>query len=324
MSKVVHQPLLVLAALLMGLGCATPTAEPQGTRASAATSPDLEDWELAAHRDTTGAYARFIEQHPDSDLIRQAEARLDDLVWQQADGTGTVGSYRAYLQAAAAEFWRKLGPHEIRLPGNHVDAARVRLAQEKQRLAALDFDPRWLIHRAQSGLREWGYPEVDVDGAWGATTRGAVAAFQSARHLPETGLLDEATKQALGMERAESAAESTTDSTELSQPSRATPLSVGPARLRSYGKLVRIGPRRMHLTSAPEGTKVFSLSGKPVVRRPGTAQRLSLADLAAGQLVRVDYLPDTPGLRISSGRGSGRARKAKSIPLRAERIWLLP
>jgi cell division septation protein DedD len=67
----------------------------------AACSTEQQDWRSAEAADTTEAYARFLEQHPDSELARQARARMDQLAeerdWLRTRSDGTLGAYREFL-----------------------------------------------------------------------------------------------------------------------------------------------------------------------------------------------------------------------------------
>jgi SPOR domain len=78
---------IALAALLLGL--------------CAACSSEQQDWHSAQSADTTEAWQRFIEQHPQSELATQARlriAQLDELQdWRRADGAATVDAYRHFL-----------------------------------------------------------------------------------------------------------------------------------------------------------------------------------------------------------------------------------
>jgi cell division septation protein DedD len=69
--------------------------------ALAACSSEQQDWRSAEAADTTEAYARFMEQHPDSELARQAHARMDQLTeerdWRRTSSAGTLGAYREFL-----------------------------------------------------------------------------------------------------------------------------------------------------------------------------------------------------------------------------------
>jgi len=67
----------------------------------AACSSEQQDWHSAQGADTTEAWQRFIEQHPQSELAAQARlriAQLDELQdWRRADGAATVDAYRHFL-----------------------------------------------------------------------------------------------------------------------------------------------------------------------------------------------------------------------------------
>jgi hypothetical protein len=69
--------------------------------ALAACSGEQQDWRSAEGADTTEAYARFIEQHPDSELASQARARLSQLAverdWQHTRSDGTLEAYREFI-----------------------------------------------------------------------------------------------------------------------------------------------------------------------------------------------------------------------------------
>lgn len=69
--------------------------------ALAACSSEQQDWRSAEAADTTEAYARFLEQHPGSELARQAGARMEQLAeerdWQRTLGDGTLEAYREFV-----------------------------------------------------------------------------------------------------------------------------------------------------------------------------------------------------------------------------------
>jgi hypothetical protein len=66
-----------------------------------ACSQEREDWRSAEGADTTEAWQRFVEQHPDSELVRQAQTRIAQLIvereFQNADRVRTVDAYRDFL-----------------------------------------------------------------------------------------------------------------------------------------------------------------------------------------------------------------------------------
>jgi len=68
---------------------------------AAGCSREQQDWRSAEGADTTEAWARFIEQHPGSELASQARARIAELAeardWQRASRAATVVAYREFL-----------------------------------------------------------------------------------------------------------------------------------------------------------------------------------------------------------------------------------
>jgi SPOR domain len=82
-----------------------------------ACSREQQDWRSAEGADTSEAWARFIEQHPDSELVSQARARIAQLAeqrdWQHATSIATADAYREFL-----------GRHPS---GKWADEARIRI-----------------------------------------------------------------------------------------------------------------------------------------------------------------------------------------------------
>jgi SPOR domain len=78
---------LLLIAILAGL--------------AVACSREQQDWRSAEGADTSEAWAFFIEQHPDSELVPEARARIAQLAeerdWQHATSIATADAYRAFL-----------------------------------------------------------------------------------------------------------------------------------------------------------------------------------------------------------------------------------
>jgi sporulation related protein len=68
---------------------------------AAACSQEQQDWRSAESADTTEAWQRFVEQHPDSELVNEAHNRIAQLGirrdFQYADRVGTVEAYRDFL-----------------------------------------------------------------------------------------------------------------------------------------------------------------------------------------------------------------------------------
>jgi cell division septation protein DedD len=72
-------------------------------------SREQQDWHSAESADSAEGYAHFLEQHADSELAKQARARMAQLDeerdWQHADGIATVDAYRKFLAQHPAGKW---------------------------------------------------------------------------------------------------------------------------------------------------------------------------------------------------------------------------
>ena len=66
-----------------------------------ACSREQQDWRSAEAADSVEAYSEFLKDHPDSELVRQARARLtqvsEDRAWTQAGTADTVDAYKQFL-----------------------------------------------------------------------------------------------------------------------------------------------------------------------------------------------------------------------------------
>src|SRR6202047_5044663 len=84
---------LITVLALLGAGC----------------SREQQDWRSAEAADTSEAYGRFVEQHPDSELAVQARARLAQLAeerdWAQAGKIATADAYRGFLAEHPSGRW---------------------------------------------------------------------------------------------------------------------------------------------------------------------------------------------------------------------------
>jgi cell division protein FtsN len=84
---------------------------------TAACSYEQQDWRSAESADSSEAWARFVDQHPDSELVSQARARIAQLAelhdWQHAERVANVEAYRAFLTRHPA--------------GKLAEAARIRI-----------------------------------------------------------------------------------------------------------------------------------------------------------------------------------------------------
>src|ERR1700757_1851834 len=86
---------LVLLALVAGM--------------AAACSQEQQDWRSAESANTTESWQRFLEQHPDSELVNEARNRITQLQvrrdFEYADKIGTVEAYRDFLTRHPSGAW---------------------------------------------------------------------------------------------------------------------------------------------------------------------------------------------------------------------------
>ena len=72
-------------------------------------SREQQDWRSAEAADTSEAYGRFVEQHPDSELAVRARERLAQLEeerdWSEAGRVATVDGYRQFLGRHPSGKW---------------------------------------------------------------------------------------------------------------------------------------------------------------------------------------------------------------------------
>ena len=101
-------------------------------------SREQQDWRSAEAANTTEAYARFLEQHADSELAAQARLRVaaldEEHDWQHSDGVGTVEAYRAFLAQHPRGKWAEEA--RIRIEGFSLGSAPRTERQTQPKVAA--------------------------------------------------------------------------------------------------------------------------------------------------------------------------------------------
>jgi hypothetical protein len=99
---------------------------------------EQQDWRSAEAANTTEAYARFLEQHADSELGGEARARIAELAeerdWQHSDGIGTVEGYRSFLAQHPHGKWSEEA--RIRIEGFSLGSAPRTERQAQPKVAA--------------------------------------------------------------------------------------------------------------------------------------------------------------------------------------------
>ena len=86
---------------------------------AAGCSREQQDWHSAESAGTSEGFGVFIEQHPQSELVRQARARIaqlaEDRDWQQASATASLPGYQRFLAQHPNGRWTE--PARIRIEG---------------------------------------------------------------------------------------------------------------------------------------------------------------------------------------------------------------
>src|SRR5579862_4693591 len=76
---------------------------------AAGCSREQQDWRSAEAADTSEAYGRFVEQHPESELTSQARARIEQLAeerdWAHAGQLASADAYREFLSQHPSGRW---------------------------------------------------------------------------------------------------------------------------------------------------------------------------------------------------------------------------
>jgi len=137
---------------------------------TAACSREQQDWRSAENADTSEAWQRFLEQHPDSELAGEARNRIAQLQvrrdFEYADAIGTVEAYRAFLAHYPSGTWS--------------ERARIRIESfalgSAPRMAPLT--PEEVASFGASGVR--GLRLATAAAAQGAAASGEAAAVQPA------------------------------------------------------------------------------------------------------------------------------------------------
>jgi cell division septation protein DedD len=92
---------------------------------AAGCSREQQDWHSAESADTAEGYTHFLEQHPDSEMARQASARVaqlqEDRDWQRTDDIATVDAYRKFLAQHPGGKWAEEA--RIRIEGFSLGSA---------------------------------------------------------------------------------------------------------------------------------------------------------------------------------------------------------
>ncbi len=101
------------------------------TLLAAGCGREQQDWHSAESAGTSEAFGVFIEQHPQSELVRQAQVRIaqfaEDRDWQQASAAATRSAYQKFLAQYPGGRWSEAA--RIRIEGFALGSA-PRIAAE--------------------------------------------------------------------------------------------------------------------------------------------------------------------------------------------------
>jgi peptidoglycan hydrolase-like protein with peptidoglycan-binding domain len=166
---------------------------------------DRAFWEETGSVGDEAGLRVYLERFPDGEYAEVARARLDEIeaakraetdardrqLWDEARAADTVQAYRDYLDLAPGGAFRDEANERIaaleREAGQSDALAR---AEAEEQALALSQSTRRVI---ESRLDRLGLKPGRVDGTFDDDTRRAIRRYQSARDLPETGYLNEAT-----------------------------------------------------------------------------------------------------------------------------------
>ncbi len=172
-------------------------------RADAEAADEERFWAETGQGADEAGLIRFLERYPDGRYADRAERRLreirdgrltesgvsrrEEVLWTQAQQSGTIAAYEDYARA----FPR----------GRHADEARAQLAALRSQGGDADggtnpaeeaLGLNQLTRRTvEERLATEGFDPGPVDGNFDAQTRRAIRSYQDSAQLPVTGYLDE-------------------------------------------------------------------------------------------------------------------------------------
>jgi cell division protein FtsN len=147
-----------------------------------ACSGEQQDWRSAESADTSEAWGRFLEQHPDSELAGQARARVVQLDakrdWQLADAIGTVEAYRTFLAQHPTGRWSEEA--RIRIEGFWLGSAPRIAPPTPEELAASERAGVRALHLASAVVPASAAESLQPQTAAAPELQSAVPAVENA------------------------------------------------------------------------------------------------------------------------------------------------
>jgi cell division septation protein DedD len=221
-------------------------------------SREQEDWRAAQGAATPEAYDAFIEQHPNSELVKQAHAALAQLAedgdWQRARAVATLPAYQQFLAQHPSGRWAE--DARIRIEGFSLGSA-----------------PHLAAGEAAGGISP-------LQGSTGMKLLQLSAASASRETPDGAGAADQAATPA-------SATDAVTDTaTTIRVATASVPLapSAQPPLASDGGYAVQLGAFGTRASASAEWSRLQMRFGTEL---NGLSPRIVLASTAGGQLYRL-------------------------------------
>jgi len=151
-----------------------------------ACSRERQDWRSAQSADTSEAWERFIEQHPDSELVVPARARIAQLTeeraWQYARNVNTVDAYREFLASHPKGRWTEEA--RIRIEGFSLGSVPRTALPTPEEAAAIDASARVHAFRLGTASPPESTASLGTPHAADTTARAQVAVQPDAPAMP--------------------------------------------------------------------------------------------------------------------------------------------
>gem|GEM_PF-277340 len=245
-----------------------------------ACSGEQQDWRSAESANTTEAWGRFLEQHPDSELAGQARARLAQLEvkrdWELANSIGSVDAYRSFLGQHPTGRWAEEA--RIRIEGFSLGSAPRIAPPTPEELAASQSAGVRALHLAGAVTSVASAPAASQPQS--ETTNAVASALPAARVPADRTVTDEPTVTRRPLAEPGEAAQPADVALVMPAPASRVDTSVLPAG--GYG--VQLGAFSSEASADREWHR---LQGRFGAELNGLSPHIVLASTDSGELYRL-------------------------------------